>query len=344
MKSRFFPAVLLWAAAFILVGLTLREIDLAGVRRALGSLDFTGISVLALVNLFILGLMTLRWWLVLKEFGHPVGFFRLAGYRLAGFGLSYFTPGPQVGGEPLQILLLRRKENLPAGAALASVFLDRLSDMLANFTFLAFGLTLLSLDGMFGGSPGRWGWIPASLAALLPAFYMLALRRGRRPLGILAAFLSSRTRSTRVSAFGVSLSQAEEQIGLFMGKNLWTQAWIAFVSAGIWAAVILELYLLLSFLGLSVDLRQVIVILTVTRVAFLLPLPGALGVLEAGMVLSVGWAGFDPSYGMAASLVIRARDVSLGGAGLFLGIRAAGGLIFSRDRNIYPGSPDTDPG
>ena len=45
--------------------------------------------------------MTARWWIILRADNPGIPFWPLIRYRLAVFGLSYFTPGPQVGGEPL---------------------------------------------------------------------------------------------------------------------------------------------------------------------------------------------------------------------------------------------------
>jgi uncharacterized membrane protein YbhN (UPF0104 family) len=47
-------------------------------------------------------------------------------------------------------------------------------------------------------------------------------------------------------------------------------------------------------------------------------MPGGLGALEAGQTLAVSALGFEPSFGISISLLIRARDLFLGGAGLWL--------------------------
>jgi uncharacterized membrane protein YbhN (UPF0104 family) len=84
-----------WAAAILLVGLALRKIPLAQVAATLGNLSGWQILSLALANLTILLFMNLRWWLILRTLGYRVSQLALLAYRLAGFGVSYFTPGPQ---------------------------------------------------------------------------------------------------------------------------------------------------------------------------------------------------------------------------------------------------------
>jgi uncharacterized membrane protein YbhN (UPF0104 family) len=63
----------------------------------------------------------------------------------------------------------------------------------------------------------------------------------------------------------------------------------------------------------------VLIALTAVRIAFLLPMPAGLGMLEAGQVLAMGLIGVNPALGVSLSLLIRIRDVIFGGLGLWLG-------------------------
>ena len=104
-------------------------------------------------------------WLILRAFGQRVPFFSVMGLRLAGFALSYFTPGPQVGGEPLQVFLLKKRHAIPTTAGVASVFLDKLFEILANFTFLVLGLAVAALSSQAVGKVSPWFWLFLPLVA-----------------------------------------------------------------------------------------------------------------------------------------------------------------------------------
>ena len=54
------------------------------------------------------------------------------------------------------------------------------------------------------------------------------------------------------------------------------------------------------------------------RIAFLWPLPGALGALEASQVLIIGSLNLSPGIGLAACMVMRARDSVMVSAGVGL--------------------------
>jgi hypothetical protein len=57
------------------------------------------ISLLFVLNVLIYALISLRWWLIVRAEKRDVSFFPLLATRVAVFGVSYFTLGPQVGGQ-----------------------------------------------------------------------------------------------------------------------------------------------------------------------------------------------------------------------------------------------------
>jgi glycosyltransferase 2 family protein len=83
--------------------------------------------------------------------------------------------------------------------------------------------------------------------------------------------------------------------------------------------MVFEYWLTIRILGVYMQPAQVIAALTAARLAFLLPVPAGLGVLEAGQVAAMHLLGFDPVVGISASLLIRARDITLGAVGLWFG-------------------------
>ena len=86
-----------------------------------------------------------------------------------------------------------------------------------------------------------------------------------------------------------------------------------------WLLMVFEYWLALHFLGATLTPAQTIIALTAARVAILFPLPGGLGALEASQVLAMQLLGLEPAIGLSLSLLIRARDVTLGGIGLWWG-------------------------
>ena len=98
---RFRWSWLVWLAAPFLLWLSLRGVPFQDIRGVLQNVSIWQLTALVGINLGILLLFALRWQLILRAFGSTVSIGRILAYRLAGFGISYFTPGPQFGGEPM---------------------------------------------------------------------------------------------------------------------------------------------------------------------------------------------------------------------------------------------------
>ena len=76
---------------------------------------------------------------------------------------------------------------------------------------------------------------------------------------------------------------------------------------------------MLIFLGAPIDITALVVILTSTRLGFLLPIPGGLGSVEAALIWSLTLLGYPGFIGASSSVFIRIRDISLGLLGLAVG-------------------------
>lgn len=312
-------AWLLWLAVPVLVYLAFQNLPLGNVLSAIARLNGWQIAAWAVANLAFLALATARWQAILRAFGARASLWTLLGFRLAGFGMSYYTPGPQFGGEPLLVYLLNRRLAVRTATAVSSVYLDRLLDLLANFTFLVVGVGVIFGSGMVSGDPsmGFLALVPALI--LLPAIHLGGLARGKQPLTRLLGWVRSRLPGRFWQAAHAYTADAEAMIGQFCREQPRTLWQVIGASALVWIVAVGEFFLLLHFLGAPVSLAQAVGILTAARLAFLLPLPGGLGVLEASLYFAMQAAGFDPAIGLAASLIIRARDMSLGLIGLFIG-------------------------
>ena len=305
-----------WLALLVLLlWWALRNAPLQDIRSSLGSLQLWQIGALAGINLVILGLITARWWIIVRAENVHVPFLPLIGYRLSAFGLSYFTVGPQLGGEPLQVLYLHKYPRLTSTRATAAVIMDKLVEFLANFIFLAVGLFAIFDTGLLAAGGAGFAFGLALVAALLlwPPVHIILLYRGRQPLS--AALRRFHLESLNVFRL---IILAEHRAALFCRRH--PQALLASVGVSMlsWAGMLAEYGLLLRFLSLTLDGWQSMAAIAATRLAFLMPLPGGLGALEAAQVFVLTGFGLPAAAGIGLSLVMRGRDLLLGGVGLLL--------------------------
>ena len=250
-------------------------------------------------------------------------------YRLAAFAMSYFTPGPHFGGEPLQVYLVTARQGVPVANSLTAVVLDKTLEMLANFTFLALGvLFVLRSRHLLGVDQGQLlGY--AVLLLLLPVTLLAALASGRHPFtGMLdfAAALWARVAAKQRAAPGwltqgrtyQTLRQSEAASAALFRRRPWLLVAAVGVSALSWLGIVGEFWYMTAVLGLDLTLADAIVVLLAARVAILLPLPAGLGALEGSLALALAGLGRAPADGVSLSILIRAWDVLLGSAGLWV--------------------------
>jgi uncharacterized membrane protein YbhN (UPF0104 family) len=84
---------------------------------------------------------------------------------------------------------------------------------------------------------------------------------------------------------------------------------------------VMEYGLITSFLGMQLGAWQIMAGWTAGWLSFLIPLPGALGALEGSQIIALGSFGIPRAAALGAALLLRARDLLFGGAGLLLAAR-----------------------
>lgn len=305
-------ALLVWVA---------RTISLRETINTLRQLGTSELALLVVINIIVLTTFTGRWWLLLRTLGHRIPIWRLMGYRLTAFAISYFTPGSHFGGEPYQVYAVSHYHNVPVPVSIAAITLDKLLEMLINLAFLVAGaLVLITMQS------GLSGWIEAQVvvyAVLLlsiPSVLLVMLWRGRHPLTGLIAFIGRLIRRPLEQASWARVVRQSEAQAIWVCREHPRMVGLAFViTLFTWIGVIWEYWLLTSMLELALTTKQLIASLVAARIAILLSVPAGLGALEAGQMLAMSSVGLDPNVGVAIAVVIRARDVVSGLVGLALG-------------------------
>jgi uncharacterized protein (TIRG00374 family) len=284
------------------------------------------VAALVALNIGIVLMFSGRWWMILSAQGYRIPYLSLAGYRLVAFGISYFTLGTQFGGEPYQIHSIHKHHNIPAAVSLASVTLDKLLELLINFAFLVIGVGVILIAGFFGKAATTQVLLLATGLLALPAGYLLILQTGSFPMTWVARHVL--VRWSTLKEISQLIAGAEQQVVYFCRRQPIALLRAIALSMLVWAAMVLEFWLMLHFLGLQFELSQVIGALTAARLAFLLPVPAGLGALEASQVIAMQAFGVHPALGISISLLIRARDITFGVIGLWwAGVLARPGAV-----------------
>lgn len=338
LNKRRLLTLLPWLVAPLLLVWVLRAVPLDEAWALLQQISLAELLALALLNVLVLLSFSGRWWIILRSQGHRIPYLRLVGYRLAAFGVSYFTPGPQFGGEPLQVYLPEKRDGVPRSTAVAAVTLDKTLELLVNFAFLAGGVALIAQRRLLSADAERVALAAALILFALPPLFLLAIWAGGRPMTRLAhvAVWPVQAWRRRVSAPGVAagsgrierllggVESSEQQVRTFCRQHPAALAAAMGFTLLSWLGIMAEYWLALWALGIVLSPVEAIISLTAARIAFLAALPAGLGALEASQVLALGALGANPAAGLSLSLLIRLRDTALAAAGIAWGLRLAG--------------------
>ncbi len=301
----------------ILLWWVVRNAPLVEIWAVLRELKLWEIAILLAVNTMLYALVTLRWWLVARADARQIPYLPLLGVRVSVFGVSYFTLGPQVGGEPLQVLFLQRKYGLTYTRATASVLMDKILEFLIDFILLVLGLTAVFRAGVLVESNSSFSWelIGLLLLMLWPPTHIFLLYHRQRPLTALVRAMPFIPKNAKAARF---LRAAEWLAGDFCRRHLPNLLGALGVSLLAGVGMVGEYALMTSFLGIHLPFWKTVAAWAAGWMAFLMPLPGGLGALEASQVFVLGSFGIGNAAAISLIVLMRGRDLLIGGLGLLL--------------------------
>ena len=309
-------AIAVYSLLAALLYFALRNAPLTEIWATLNKLRLWQVLTLLGINAAIYILITLRWWLIVRAENKSISFFPLLTIRIAVFGISYFTLGPQVGGEPLQVLYLQRNYGMTYTRATSTVIMDKLLEFLANFILLAAGLTAILQAGILSVN-GNSSFVSLSGLVILlswPPVHIVFMYKGKYPVSaVLRKF--SNNKSVRF------IAASERMAGAFCRRHLSSLVSAILVSVLAALGMVTEFFCITLFLGIHLSFWQTIAAWTAGWLAFLVPLPGGLGALEASQVFALGAFGISAASAIGVTLLIRARDLLIGGLGLLIASR-----------------------
>lgn len=302
----FLGFLVLGVALFISVIL---KTGLGEIWANLRQFSFLNFLIFLFLSILNFGLYTLRWDIILRHIHDQhkrVPFGRLFLHRMSGFALSYLTPSAQTGGEPLRILMLNH-ENIPNHTAVSSVIIDKALEFAALFVFIGMGIALALIDGSL---PPNTQVIFAIVLAVLLSLIFWFYYSSVKDIG----FFSSILRFTRLTKFKKfkeieeKFLEIEKQMAHFYKNHLRVFLFLIFISLVISAFLLLEHYLVARFMGVRLTFFQTFLSSTIPYIAYVVPIPGGLGLLESGHAAVFALLGVNINA-FVLVFIIRMRDL-----------------------------------
>jgi len=293
-------AVSLLVGIFLFVLVILKN---KGIVDLMSQINYIYLIPFAFFSFVIFLLHVLRWKFIIKSHGKSPAFLRLFLASLAGYGVSYITPSAQIGGEPVKALLLRSKK-IKFPVALSSVIIDKYIEFTANVLMGIIGFVILLLNVTVAKNAFLIIGMTLALSAIVLYVFYIRTVEGKPFVSLIfKPFKFKKIREMRVH-----VENSETLMTKFLKHKGRDQLIAFFLSFAAFFVMFFEYYYLLLAFGFEATFIQIFLVCTVVAVAYIMPVPAALGALELGQTNLFILLSFNPLIGLGLSLMIRLRD------------------------------------
>lgn len=281
-------------------------IGAGAVISAAVAVGWGGFAILCGYGLALFFILGLAWFLLVRDW--PTGnLWVFVRARMVRDAATEVLPFAQLGGIVFGVRAAILQGIAPA-LAFASTTVDVTTELLAQLAFVALGLVILSVKGphtALAGSLTAVLTVGLAVAAIGCGLFFALQRYGFWMTGKLATRLlrGAGEATAAVAAHFDAIYRTPARVGLASAVHLvgWTAS-----AVGTWIAF--------RLIGTQVELTSVLAIESLvyaarSAAAFV---PNALGVQEAAYAVLAPLFGVGAEFGLAISLLKRARDIALG--------------------------------
>ncbi len=309
--------LLLWISALLLLILMLKQLPIESAMTWINGLEYYQWVIWGGINSIIILIYVYRWLLINNGIDFKTNFLKLLLVRQAGQSFSYITPGPQFGGEPLQIYWLWKTDNYLGHKAFLSVALDRIFELWINFSVLCCGIIILMLFSNTDITVWYYSLIICVVMVIgIFLFGRLLISHDSVIISRLKKAIGYWQHSPRLKSLTLHMENVSKDAHSFFIRKPGVFYSTVLVSIIGWMGMLAELWLVLEFLKIKLSIIDFVFLVIAMRLALLLPVPGGVGTIEATIFwvfTSLGLNTFDV-VGMIA--FIRVRDLAIVSAGM----------------------------
>lgn len=301
--------------AFLLLGMGIfaKVLSNAGwdsILATMSQMSWGQFAVFLGITQISFALFTLRWQIILKTQGYQVSYAKLWLYRASGYGVSYITP-TQVGGEPVRIHLLNHNHQISLREGTASVLLDKLLELSTFVIFISGGLLMVSFTDVI---PKSSLYPMVALVGGLICFAIYVIKKLFDGSGFLTSTFQRMglNRFKRLQPFEAKIFRTEKLIMDFLSHSehqKTTMPLISVISMLAWMATFLEYAYLAFCFGISLSLYETVLVSTLPLTAYLIPVPGGLGMLEGAQAGLFSILGYSSGVALAVVMMVRLKEI-----------------------------------
>lgn len=259
-----------------------------------------------ITSFFIMFLRVIKWKFVLESHGIEIPFWNLFMYRIAGMAVSYLTPSAHVGGEPVRAYLVS-KHGVDFNEAISSVIIDKAIELTLDGLFTVIFITIIVFTFHFSIFLKLFLLFNVLLITFLISLFYIRTINGK---GFFVYFYE-KLKLNKIKALRkyhenlVKLDSKTMEL-FYKTKHYFKLAFAVHLLA--WLLSVVEYQLILLMFGFKVSWITAFIVYAGVGFAYVVPLPGALGILELvqSIVAKITKLPLQTSFGVG--FVVRARD------------------------------------
>jgi uncharacterized protein (TIRG00374 family) len=277
--------------------------------------------------------MALKWFYIVRSEGGSISLRQAFSYRLMGQSLNYITPAARMGGTPWMAYLLNKHGGMKLSRGLSTVLIDKAFELGVELVLSSVLVFVIILFVPLPSQVRTLGMIFVAAAILLPALFFFALLKDWKPLSAIFRIFALLSRNRLVQWAKEKAMKVEQYVHLFFKFRKRDNLRAIALNTLIWAFRFLEYKLALLVFGYNASLPQLFGAMLIWGAAGLVPIPAALGVLEAGQMSFFAAFGAKPDIGLALAIALRVRDIIFTLSGIYLVSHEGVGIMEAFKRN-----------
>jgi uncharacterized protein (TIRG00374 family) len=294
--------VFLCLVGILALSYVIGQIEVGAVFQAVKELSWVEVLALVGCTLLVVFISAWRWQIILRGFGYREHLWKLMKRVMKASAVSFLVPSFEISGETFKGLELQR-HGVSVPASFASVFFDYILILSINWA----GGLLILFYVLFQGLAFKVEWAILGALIALAVFFLMLRRLFTR--GTLSRFLArciplneKTVEAVQLFDYGLSFFVRESRRYLILALG-------CTVLGFLWELV--QLFLILSFLGVQLNLTQIFVFYLVIYFFNSVPVFGGLGFGETGAFISGSFLGVPDSTSLSLAILLRFRQVVL---------------------------------
>ncbi|MCX6737736.1 MAG: lysylphosphatidylglycerol synthase transmembrane domain-containing protein [Candidatus Parcubacteria bacterium] len=297
----------------LVFGYALKKVDVLSLKTVWQALNFKTLGLVLVTYLVAFLLAILRWRIFNNKQGVKISFKQMVLARLAGNAFNYLTPLALAGGESVKVLVAANGNKENYKKITATVLVEELIHFAVLGFFVFFG-TLYSLI-RYIHSPQIDIFVILFVILIFTISILMVLWFGVSRIKmreeVRNKFFARVQKWKFLKKLEQSVRSLREEMSLVFNNGNRVVINGTLLAVGDILISALMWWFLLAGMGYSLSFPQYVVVWSLLYLAFLVPVPAALGVLELGQIAAFGILEFNNPQAIALAFSLTNRGVTV---------------------------------